>query len=124
MDGTWKYDDNPASTKAINYWWGMSSGVVDLICSQDLPQGTKQLVSLLRNNICSDALVPFYGELCAQDGTVMNKADQVIPPRDIITMDWLGENVVGSIPNIADLTEEAQAVTKMQGLGRTGASEI
>lgn len=39
-------------------------------------------------------------------------------------MDWLVENVVGSIPNIADLTEEAQAVTKMQGLGRTGASEI
>ena len=124
LNGTWKEETDGVGNRAINYWWGMSSGVVDLICSQDLPQGTKQLVSLLRNNICSDALVPFYGELCAQDGTVMNKADQVIPPRDIITMDWLVENVVGSIPNIADLTEEAQAVTKMQGLGRTGASEI
>lgn len=53
----------------------------------------------------------------------MNKSDQVIPPRDIITMDWLAENVVGSIPSISDLTEEAQAVTRMQGLGKTKESE-
>ncbi|MCD7735579.1 MAG: BMP family ABC transporter substrate-binding protein, partial [Lachnospiraceae bacterium] len=39
MDGIWKYDDDTA--KAINYWWGMSSGVVDVICSQNLPIGTK-----------------------------------------------------------------------------------
>ncbi|MFG6358007.1 MAG: BMP family ABC transporter substrate-binding protein [Acetatifactor sp.] len=123
LNGTWKEETDAVDNKAINYWWGMSAGVVDLICSQDLPQGTQRLVSLLRNNICSDALTPFYGELLTQDGTVMNKSDQVIPPRDIITMDWLAENVVGSIPSISDLTEEAQAVTRMQGLGKTKESE-
>lgn len=123
LNGTWKEETDAVGNRAINYWWGMSAGVVDLICSQDLPRGTKRLVSLLRNNICSDALTPFYGELVTQDGTIMNKADQVIPPRDIITMDWLVENVVGKIPSISELTEEAQAVTKMQGLGKTQASD-
>lgn len=119
LNGTWKEETDAVGNRAINYWWGMSAGVVDLICSQDLPEGTKRLVSLLRNNICSDALTPFYGELLTQDGTVMNKSDQVIPPREIITMDWLVENVVGRIPSISELTEEAQAVTKMQGLDKT-----
>lgn len=123
LNGTWKEDDAATGNRAINYWWGMSAGVVDLICSQSLPQGTKRLVDLLRNNICSDILIPFAGELCAQDGNVMSKSDQIIPPQEIITMDWLLDNVVGSIPSISDLTEEAQAVTKMQGLNITQVSE-
>ena len=123
LNGTWKDDDAAIGNRAINYWWGMSAGVVDLICSQDLPQGTKRLVDLLRSNICADVLVPFSGEMLSQDGTVMNKAEQTISPKEIITMDWLAENVVGSIPSILDLTEEARAVTKMQGLSSLEALE-
>ena len=124
LGGTWKEEEVVTGNRAINYWWGMSAGVVDLICSQDLPQGTKRLVDLLRNDICSDILIPFSGEIRAQDGTVMNKSDQVISPKEIITMDWLADNVVGSIPSISDLTKEAQNVVKMQGLSRTQASDI
>ena len=123
LNGTWKDDDAAIGNRAINYWWGMSAGVVDLICSQDLPQGTKRLVDLLRSNICADVLVPFSGEILAQDGKVMNKAEQIISPKEIITMDWLAENVVGSIPSISDLTEEARAVTKIQGLSGLEESE-
>ena len=49
----------------------------------------------------------------------MNGLDRIIPPQEIITMDWLVENVIGSIPSISDLTEEARAVVKMQGLSIT-----
>jgi len=118
LNGTWK-EDAAAGSRATSYWWGISAGVVDLICSRNLPQDTKRLVDLLRNNICSDTLIPFSGNLCAQDGTVMNTPDQVILPQDIITMDWLLDNVVGSIPRISDLTENAQAVARMQGLDKT-----
>ena len=123
LNGTWKDDEAATGSRAINYWWGMSAGVVDLICSQDLPQGTKRLVDLFRNNICSEILIPFSGELWAQDGTVMNQADQILPPKEIITMDWLVDNVVGSIPSLSDLTEEAQAVAKMQGLDKVQAPD-
>lgn len=117
LNGTWKVDAAVGS-RAINYWWGLSSGAVDLICSQNLPQGTKRLVDLFRNNICSEVLIPFADEMRAQDGTVMNAAGQVVSPQDIITMDWLLDNVVGEIPSISDLTEEAQAVAGIQGLSR------
>ncbi len=116
LNGTWKEEDAGIGSRAINYWWGLSAGVVDLICSQNLPQSTKRLVDLLRSNICSDIFIPFSGELVAQDGTVKNEGDQAIPPQEIITMDWLIDNVVGSIPSFSDLTEEAQAVVKLQGV--------
>ena len=103
LNGTWKDNDAAAGSRAINYWWGLSAGVVDLICSQDLPKSTKRLTNLLRNNICSETLVPFYGEIAAQD---------------IITMDWLVDNVEGSIPAIAELTPEAQSVVRMQGVNK------
>ena len=118
LNGTWKEEDAATGNRAINYWWGMSAGVVELICSQDLPQSTKRLVDLLQSNICSETLIPFSGELRAQDGTVMNKADQIISPKDIITMDWLVDNVEGGIPSISDLTQEAQKITKIQGLSK------
>ncbi len=119
LNGTWKNDEAATGNRAINYWWGMSAGVIDLICSQDLPEGTRRLVELLHNDICSDTLIPFSGILRSQDGTIVNEHGEVVPPEEIITMDWLADNVIGSIPSISDLTEEAQAVTSMQGLGKT-----
>ena len=116
LNGMWKDDDAATGSRAINYWWGLAAGVVDLICSQDLPQSTKRLVDLLHNNICSGTLIPFSGELYAQGGTIMNKSGQIIAPKEIITMDLLADNIVGSIPSFSDLTEKAQAVAKMQGL--------
>ena len=123
LNGTWKEEDAATGSRAINYWWGMSAGVIDLICSRDLPQGTKRLVDLLYNNICSETLIPFSGELWAQDGAAMNGPGQAVAPMDIITMDWLVDNVVGSIPSITELTEKAQAVARLQGLSRTQVSE-
>lgn len=119
LNGTWKEEEAATGSRAINYWWGLSAGVVDLIYSQDLPKSTKRLVDLLRNNICSETLIPFSGELIAQDGTVMNEADKVLSPREIITMNWLIDNVVGSIPPITEFTEKAQMVAKIQGLNKT-----
>ena len=119
LNGTWKEEEAATGSRAINYWWGLSAGVVDLICSQDLPKSTKRLVDLLRNNICSETLIPFSGELFAQDGTVMNEADKVLSPQEIITMNWLIDNVVGNIPPITEFTEKAQKVAKIQGLNKT-----
>ena len=44
MNGNWKYDDSGASKKAINYWWGMSSDVVDVIVRKIYRIGTQRLV--------------------------------------------------------------------------------
>lgn len=116
MDGTWKYDDNTAAKKAINYWWGMSAGVIDVICSQNLPIGTKRLVELLKSTILSGEFNPFSGILYSQKGVVQNDPNRSLTPEEIVTMDWLAENIIGDIPKMGELQEEAKPVTAQQGL--------
>ena len=116
MDGTWKYDDAPSSTKAINYWWGMSAGVIDVVCSNHLPIGTKRLVELLKNAISSESFNPFSGILYSQTGTVTDDPEGSLSPEEIMTMDWLAENVIGSIPKKEELKEQAVPVIDQQGV--------
>lgn len=116
MDGTWKYDDNTEAMKAINYWWGMSSGVIDVICSQNLPIGTKRLVDLLKKTISSGEFNPFSGILYSQTGIVQEDPDRSLTPEEIVTMDWLAENVIGTIPKMEELQDEAKPVTEQQGV--------
>ena len=116
MDGTWKYDDNPGEVKAINYWWGMSAGVVDLICSQNLPVGTKRMISLMKQAIVADLFNPFAGVLYSQTGVVQDDPDRILTPEEIMTMDWLAENVIGEIPQKEELEDRAKPVIREQGV--------
>ncbi len=116
MDGTWKYDDSSAAKKAINYWWGMSAGAVDVICSQNLPIGTKRLVDLLKDTIRRGEFNPFSGVLYSQNGVVQEDPGRSLSPEEIIKMNWLAENVIGSIPNQTELKEQAKPVILQQGI--------
>lgn len=116
MAGTWKYDDNPSVKKAINYWWGMSEGVIDVVFSKYLPIGTKRLVELLKATISSEVFNPFSGILYSQNGVVLEQPDQSLSPEEIMTMDWLAENIVGIIPSKEELKEQAEPVIKQQGV--------
>ena len=120
MDGTWKYDDSSSATKAINYWWGMSAGVIDVVCSQHLPIGTKRLVDLLKTAISSESFNPFSGILYSQDGIVVDDPNRSLLPEEIMAMDWLAENIIGSIPKMEELKEQAAPVISQQGVKKEG----
>lgn len=123
MSGSWKKEDTTEGTKALNYWWGMSAGVIDIICSQNLPASTRQLVDLLKQLICKGELDPFDGEIIAQDGTVKSRAGERMSPEEIVTMDWLADNVIGIIPTVDELKEQAQPVVMMQGVATSKKEE-
>lgn len=115
IDGVWKYEDT--SNKAINYWWGISSGVVDVICSHNLPIGTKRLIDLLKHTICTGSVNPFYGRLYSQSGLVAESAEaHDLSSEAIIKMDWLAENIIGTIPEADELMEQAIPTLAQQGL--------
>lgn len=120
IDGKWKYDDNSGSVKAINYWWGMSAGVIDVICSQHLPIGTKRLIELLKATICSEQFNPFSGILYSQTGIVTDTPERSLSPEEIMTMDWLAENIIGTIPTKEELKEQAVPVIDQQGVKKEG----
>lgn len=116
MDGAWKYDENADEVKAINYWWGMSADVVDVIYSQSLPIGTKRLVELLKKAIHLEEFNTFSGVLYSQAGMVQSDPQKSLSAKEVINMDWLVENVIGSIPSPEEMRETAQPVVSQQGL--------
>lgn len=119
MDGTWKYDDNPSDKKAINYWWGMSAGVADIVCSETLPIGTKRLVELLNSNIKNRIFDPFAGELYSQTGVIQKESWKSLSPEEVVKMEWLAENVIGDIPKRQELKKRSEAVVLQQGVEKT-----
>lgn len=115
LDGSWKNDSRGAS--AVNYWWGLDSGAVNIVLSRRVPQGTRQLTDLLRDALCSGRLSPFSGEIRTQGGKTLRFAGP-LPKRSIAAMDWLAENVSGRIPTYEELTDSGRELVNVQGLGR------
>ena len=82
---------------------------IDVVYTQALPDGTKHLVELLKRAIIDGTLLPFAGVIHDQDGDIIVPEGSVLGTEEIITMDWLVENVVGNIPGIEEVTDEAAA---------------
>jgi basic membrane lipoprotein Med (substrate-binding protein (PBP1-ABC) superfamily) len=116
LDGNWKLENKGEKTKVLNYWWGMSAGVIDLICSNHLPVGTTRLVNLMKQLIKEGQVTPFHGKLYSQNGVVHDDEDGEMGPEEIMKMNWLCENVVGSIPDLEDLVDDARDVVTLQGV--------
>ena len=103
------------SGRALNYYWGMSAGVVGLECSEKLPPATRKLAALLQESIRSGMCNPFLGPLYTQSGRVLEN-DALLSPEQIINMDYLMENVVGEIPRYGELSELGKATVDMVGI--------
>ena len=88
--------------KAINYWWGMPTGVVDVICSKKLPAGTVRLVNVLKHNYKTGQFHTFTDQMYAQGHILKEKKGETLSPEEVIEMDWLADNVVGTIPQPDD----------------------
>ena len=116
MSGSWSKDEDGDNVKALNYWWGMSAGVVDLIYSESLPSATKRLVKLFEKELKEARFRVFEGELKDQQGNIKVEEGKLIDPEHIITMDWLLDNVVGRLPQYDELTDNAKLKMALQGV--------
>ena len=102
--------------KAINYWWGMSSGVIDIYKCSTIPYSTDKLISAIKKTITADVCTPFDGELRSTEGLIKDASSPRLTNEEIIKMNWLNDNIIGSIPSFEELTESAQKTVKANGL--------
>ena len=109
----WEYE---SSNKALNYYWGISSGVVEMIYSQKLPSGVQKMVELLKKSISTGLYNPFIGPIHTQAGTVIDANAEGLSYEDIIEMTWLLNNVVGMIPQYEQLNENGKATVESAGI--------
>ena len=104
--------------RAVNYWWGIANGVVGLEWADNLPEGTKVLANTLKEGIKSSTLDPFFRKIVSQDHIIRNDGNRPFTAEEILHMDWLCDNVYGSIPGFDALSEKGQAITRLQGIYR------
>ena len=104
--------------KAVNYWWGMNSRVVDVLLSEDLPAGVRQLVKILQLGVTGGSIEPFRRPLRSQDGQVRSDGERWFSPEEILHMDWLCDCVEGVIPAFTDLLPMSRSIVRLQGVYR------
>ena len=118
--GNWEDD---RAGQIVNLWWGMSSGVIDVALSADLPEGVRILADMLKTGIRSGTLDPFARRIIDQQGNIRNDGSRTFTPAELLKMDWLCENVVGGFPAYEELLPDARIMVDLMGL-QTVAEEV
>ena len=117
FSGAWE-QSSKTPQKAVNYWWGMNSGVIDVRLGANIPDGLASLAELLRRGLQTSMLDPFRRRIVAQDGTVKNDGNRSFSPDEQLHMDWLCENIEGSIPEYDEVLPVAQPLVRELGIHR------
>ncbi len=118
LTGTWSakgliHDDHPMS-----YWFGLNTGVVDILLGKDIPYQTRKLLEYFKRGIASGSFSPFSGEIRTGTGilqspfteksTAVSMEMNSLSTENIVSMNWLAENVDGHIPEFGELIRQAQ----------------
>ncbi len=116
--GHWEDESANRSAAAINYWWGMQSGVIGITPAEKLPEGVKALTEALKNSIVEGRLNPFRRVMSDQEGLVRNDGSRWLSPDEILRMDWLSDAVEGRIPAFSEILPMAQGTVRLLGVYR------
>ena len=112
----WKREKGEST--AVNYWLGMDSGVIGIRLSEKLPEGVRQMAKILEQGLKDGTLDPFRRRIVTQDGTVKSDGTHVFSPEELLHMDWLCGNIVGSIPQFQEILPVSQNMVRELGIYR------
>ena len=118
LNGGWDALNAEHEEQAVNYWWGMSSGVVDVLVDPALPDGVQHLAEILKRGIVDGSIDTFHRLIRSQDGVLRNDGNQWFTPEEILHMDWLCDCVDGSIPDFDQLLPMSKSLVRLQGVYR------
>lgn len=116
FNGNWNRTAATQDFPTLNYWWGISSGMIDIITSSAVPAQTMKLVELVKKQIVNNEFQIFSGDLYDQNHVLRNHGSHVMTPNELMNMDWLVDNIVGSFPKLEEMDAESAAIVEMQGI--------
>ena len=119
LGGDWDaLNTNRHGIQAVNYWWGMASGVIGIEMTKALPAGVEVLAQMLKRDMVNGSIDPFYRQITSQDGVERNDGHTYFTPDQLLRMDWLCDNVDGAIPAYEELSAKSQKIVRLQGIYR------
>ena len=84
----------PEERKSINFWWGLSAEVVDLVYSNRLvPYRTRMLVDYLKQGIKNYSYVIYSGPVFDNNGALRIKENMSASVDELLSMEWFCDNV-------------------------------
>lgn len=89
------------TSKMVNFWWGIASGVLDIYYSKEyIPLETQKLVNFMKKMIADNAYYPFSGPLYNQQGVLILDNDETATHEQILSMNWFVDGVDADFPAI------------------------
>ena len=104
--------------QAVNYWWGMDSGVIDVTLSELVPEGVKALADVFTEKLRKGEYEVFSRKLTAQDGSVISDGETAPTSLELLKMDRLASSVEGRIPEYDEILPKSRALVRELGLHR------
>jgi len=90
MNGTWK---------PRKFWGGLDTGIVDIAPMTNLvPPQTKKLVEAVKEELMTHNFHVFDGPIYNQNGKLIVPSGKTLSDKDLLSMNWFVQGVVGKIP--------------------------
>lgn len=118
LDKTLQNEYN-SSNKALNFYWGMSAGVIDVWCSDELSLATRRFVDFLKESIKQNICIPFLTPIYTQSEDTVGEGQKSLTLEQIINMDYLAANVIGEIPKYSELNPMGKATVDTAGIEKS-----
>ena len=106
------------TARALNYYWGMSAGVVDIEYAPALPLASRRYADFFRSSLISGVGKPFLTPFYSQSGEIIGSRQKELSLDQIISMDYLVDNVIGSIPTYDELSDKGKSTVDTVGVSR------
>ena len=104
--------------QAVNYWWGMDSGAIDVEMTELIPSGVRSLAESMIRQFREGRLDPFSQILRSQDDRLMNDGQHSLTSLEVLNMDWLCDSVKGRLPEYEELLPMSRALVRELGIHR------
>lgn len=110
------FSQGESRDNVTNYWWGLGSQILDVAFSSRFDPYAARIINHFREELRSGAFTPFEGELRDQAGVLRCPADRRLTPAEVLCMDYLADNIVGTLPQLEELIESARPLVRLQGI--------
>lgn len=114
LNGSYDREQQNLKSDSINYWLGLSNGLLSVDFSSELPLQSRRMIAALENAMRQDAFHIFTRAL-QKDASEKEYAGP-LSYEEIASMNWLNENIRGSIPREEQLTPEAEDIVVVHGI--------
>ncbi len=114
LNGT--FNQTESKDDVTNYWWGLGSSIVDVAFSSRFDPYAARTIHHFREQLREGSFSPFEGELRDQSGVLRCEADRRLTPAEILCMDYLADNIVGTLPEPDEMIESALPLVRLQGI--------